>query len=268
MDNLMLLAIVSMTGLGILFAAVLGVADKKLKVQIDPKIEKAVHLLPGTNCGACGSLGCHDFAEHLVLQDEDPAKCRVIAEKERDELFALLGKTITEVQSRFPLVHCAAEFEHKQPICDYKGLQTCRGANLAFGGGMECQYGCMGFGDCTEVCPFDALHMVNGLPKLVPGKCTGCGKCIEACPRNILIMQKKDHDKLFYVACSSYDDTARTRKICAVGCIACGICEKLSPKGFFKVTDGLSEADYGKQNEQEEVKKLQEKCPTKVIRDM
>jgi len=258
-----------MTGLGIFFAAVLAFAYKKLKVEDDPLVDEAVHILPGTNCGGCGYLSCHDFAEHLASgEEEDPGKCRVMTEEHREQLFQLLGKEEPASYPVIPLVHCAALDENKKPQAEYKGLRTCRAANLDFGGGMECEYGCMGFGDCCWVCPFDALHMIDGLPKVDIEKCTGCGKCAEACPRGVITMQEKKKDKIFYVACSSHDAALRVRKICGVGCIACGICEKLSPKGFFKITDDLSRANFDNQKDPEEVKPIAKKCPTKVIKEI
>ena len=135
---------------------------------------------------------------------------------------------------------------------------------------MACEYGCMGFGDCCTECPFDALHMEDGLPVVDPAKCTGCGKCAEACPRGIITMEKMADGSLIYVACSSLDNTLRTRKACEVGCIACGICEKVSQEGFFKVEHNLSVPDYSKQSPErmEDIRAVAAKCPTKVIKEM
>ena len=38
-----------------------------------------------------------------------------------------------------------------------------------------CQYGCLGYGDCTRACAFDAIHIVDGIAKVDREKCTGCG---------------------------------------------------------------------------------------------
>ena len=268
MDNLITASIVSMAGLAVVFAAILAFADKKLKVEEDPKVDEITHLLPGINCGACGYLSCHDFAEHIVKEGEAPVKCRVMSEEAREEVCKAAGTEKGTAYPFFPLVHCAAENENKKIIAEYKGTKTCRAANLIFGGSMQCQYGCMGFGDCTAVCPFDALHMEKGLPRLDPKKCTGCGKCEQACPRNIISMQEKKYDDLYYVACSSRDTAIRVRQVCGVGCIACGICEKLAPEKFFTVTNNLSQADFSKQFDQEKTAMLAEKCPTKVIKKM
>ena len=46
-----------MAGLGIALAGVLAVANKKLFVYEDPRIDELEELLPKTNCGACGCAG-------------------------------------------------------------------------------------------------------------------------------------------------------------------------------------------------------------------
>ncbi len=268
MNNLILISVLSMAGLATFFASMLAFADKKLQVVEDPKITEVYKLLPHVNCGACGYVSCHDFAEHVVTDGEEISKCRVLGEEAKEELFKLMGQKEGDNYPLLPLVQCAAENKNKEPVAQYEGLPTCRGATLDFGGGMQCQYGCMGFGDCTEVCQFDALHMKDGLPRVDIEKCTGCGKCAKICPRGIIIMQEKRNEKMYYVACSSKDVALRVREVCGVGCIACGICEKLSPEKYFVVADNLSRADYSKQDKQEEGGKISAKCPTKVIKEI
>lgn len=266
MENLVLTAVLSMVALAVLFAVVLAFADKKFKVEEDPKITEVYNLLPHVNCGACGYLSCHDFAEHIVKNGEDPQKCRVLGEEAKEKLLGLFGKESGETFPFIPLVRCSAKTANKPALADYAGIRTCRGANLVFSGGMECEYGCMGLGDCARACPFGAIAMVEGLPEVDIEKCTGCGKCASSCPRNIITMAEKKNKKLYYVACSTHDGALRVRKICSAGCIACGICEKVSKEGFFSVKDNLSREDISKQEKQEEVGSVAIKCPTKVIK--
>ncbi|MFH1664678.1 MAG: RnfABCDGE type electron transport complex subunit B [Candidatus Omnitrophota bacterium] len=268
MDSLMIASVSSMAALAFVFSAILAFADKKLKVEEDPRVDEINHLLPGVNCGACGFLSCHDFAEHIAAEGADPGKCRVVDEETREKLYEVTGMKGGATHPRLPLVHCAAGAENKEPAADYRGVRTCGAAQFDFGGGMECEYGCMGFGDCVSACPFGALVMQNALPVVIPDKCTGCGKCAAACPRKIISLEEKKYDGLFYVACNSHDGALRVRQICGVGCIACGICVKLAPEGFFKLEDNLSRADHTKQQDQEKVSFLAGKCPTKVIKKL
>lgn len=266
MNNLFLASLLSMIALAVFFGAILAFSDRKLKVEEDPRVDKINHILPGVNCGACGYLSCHDFAEHIVKSDADPGKCRVVDEEARKELFKTAGKDVKETIRSVAIVHCAAENDKKEPMAIYTGRKTCKAANLVFGGAIQCEYGCIGYGDCEKVCSFDAITMRHGLAVININKCTACGKCVKACPRNIISLQEKKHENLFYVACKSHDTSQRVREICEVGCISCGICEKLSPEGFFKIKDNLAYPDYEKQFKQKEVEELSVKCPKKVIK--
>jgi len=50
-------------GVGLFFGFLIAMANKKLRVWEDPRIDDVEEMLPGTNCGACGSPGCRAFAE-------------------------------------------------------------------------------------------------------------------------------------------------------------------------------------------------------------
>ncbi|MDD3294375.1 MAG: (Fe-S)-binding protein, partial [Geobacteraceae bacterium] len=59
----MLAAVTSLAVMGAAFGGVLGVASKKFKVEVDPKVEAILSVAPGANCGSCGQPGCAGFAE-------------------------------------------------------------------------------------------------------------------------------------------------------------------------------------------------------------
>ncbi|MBP3853415.1 MAG: 4Fe-4S dicluster domain-containing protein, partial [Erysipelotrichaceae bacterium] len=48
-----------------------------------------------------------------------------------------------------------------------------------------CQ-GCLSH-QCTEVCPKDAIHIVNGRSLIDQDKCIKCGRCSEACPYHAIV---------------------------------------------------------------------------------
>ena len=64
-------------GLGSALATVLAMANRKLYVFADPRIDELEQMLPRTNCGACGTPGCRVFAEQLVANRIVPAECTV-----------------------------------------------------------------------------------------------------------------------------------------------------------------------------------------------
>ncbi len=52
--------------IAIVLGVVLSLANKYLVVEEDPRINEVEKLLPNYNCGACGTPGCHAFAEGIV----------------------------------------------------------------------------------------------------------------------------------------------------------------------------------------------------------
>jgi RnfABCDGE-type electron transport complex B subunit len=247
--------------LGFIFAALLGLAADYFKVEEDPRVSKLLGILPGTNCGACGSAGCHDFAVKLIRSEVAVTGCVAGGPDVASNLAAALGLDQPAGRERkTAAVHCGAREDQRKKKARYSGVKTCQAADLIDGGGLLCRYGCLGYGDCFEVCPFNAIKMVDGLPVLDPGKCTACGKCLTACPRNIISLIPCGFKVV--VACSSHDRSAETRKICPVGCFACKICEK-EVSEVFKVTDNLALMDYTRSGV--DCQTAIEKCPAKCI---
>lgn len=53
-------------GIGLLFGLILALAGQFLAVKEDERIDVVEELLPGYNCGACGTPGCRAFATLIV----------------------------------------------------------------------------------------------------------------------------------------------------------------------------------------------------------
>lgn len=51
---------------------------------------------------------------------------------------------------------------------------------------------CNGCEICVEICPFDALKMVNKLAVTDKKKCDGCEMCVMACPVNAITLDNRD----------------------------------------------------------------------------
>jgi len=81
-----LIAILILGTLGLLFGIGLAIASKKLAVEVNPKLEEVQHLLPGSNCGACGNPGCFGFAESLVSGKNVVEGCRVCNDESKEKI--------------------------------------------------------------------------------------------------------------------------------------------------------------------------------------
>ena len=105
--------------------------------------------------------------------------------------------------------------------------------------------GCLGCGDCTSVCQYDAICIENGIAHIDPRKCVACGMCVKACPNRIISLVPAEDEKAV-VTCSYHEKGAVVRKECKNGCIGCMKCQKNCPAEAITVVDNLAVVDYDK----------------------
>ena len=255
----------TMFGLAFLMSWVLGWASRRFHVAEDPRVEQVEKVLPQANCGACGCIGCREFAEAVVKGEVPVDGCPVGGATVAHAIAEILGVALEARAPRWVIVHCGAECEQRLKRMPYHGEQTCAAAHLV-SGVQGCTYGCLGFGDCERACPFDAIHIINGLAVVDYEKCTGCGKCVAACPRKIIELVSFTSDPLMIVACANRDPGREVRAVCKVGCIACGICQKTAPD-IFTIRDNLSVIDYRNHpsDDRSQLELAAQKCPTKCL---
>lgn len=263
---LTILILLAMVGLGLTFGVLLAVANKKLVVEVDPRVYEVDDVLPKGQCGACGFAGCLGYADAVVKNPDVPTNlCVPGKEAVAKKIAEITGKTVSAVDSRIASVKCAGTFDKAVQNFEYDGIQGCVSANLLQGGNKVCKYGCLGYGTCVKACPFGAMRMSQeGLPIINQDKCTGCGKCVTACPRKVI--ELIDQESMVRVNCSSLDKGAVSRTTCSVSCIGCGICSKQCPHDAIKIENNLAVID--KQiciNDCYDPVCL-EKCPTRAIR--
>ena len=60
---------------GVLMGLFLAFASKKFEVEVDPKVEAILAILPGANCGACGFPGCAGYASGVALEGAKMTLC-------------------------------------------------------------------------------------------------------------------------------------------------------------------------------------------------
>ena len=128
------------------------------------------------------------------------------------------------------------------------------------GGPKTCGSGCMGYGSCVKACPFDAIHVVNGVAVVDREACRACGKCVAICPKQLISLLP--YAASTAVACKSVEKGPVTMKACQVGCIGCGICARSCPSQAVSVKDFHAEIDQEKCTG---CGVCVEKCPKKSI---
>ena len=260
--TLVFLSSLIMFSLGGVLALVVALFSKKLFVPENPLVVKVESLLPGANCGGCGEAGCHALAEKIVTGECPPTKCLAVKGEALKQIFECIGKSVEISEKKIARIACSGGNNVAVRYATYNGLHGCKAAQLAPGGGKGCAWGCLGFGDCAEACPFNAINInENGLPTVNPALCVGCGVCVSACPKHLISLHSVN-DKL-WVACNNRDKGADVIPVCAVGCLGCGICSKDAPAGLVEIKNNLPQIDYSRSNEM--TKDIIQRCPTGAI---
>lgn len=244
------------------FAVLIALANKKLRVYEDPRIDVVAGMLPGANCGACGVPGCRAFAEKAVAGEVQPSQCNVTTADGAAAIASYLGVDAGNAVKRVARLQCAGSANVAVTQAEYRGLETCAAASTVAGGGKGCAWGCLGLGDCAVSCTFDAIHMSDdGLPIVDVTTCTACGDCVDACPKGLFTIMPTDQHLI--VQCRSLIEGDGALASCAVACTGCGKCALDAAPGLITIQHGLAVIDYSK-NELAAIAATR-RCPTHAI---
>ncbi len=210
--------------LGVLLGLLLAIASVKLHVKTDPKLFNVINALPGANCGACGYPGCAGCGRAIFEGKAPINSCPVGGKATATAISEILGvESDIDSLPKVARVKCNGAANAKA-IYEYTGAKSCLLAKNSFSGMKACDFGCFGLGTCAISCPFDAIKMVNGLPKVNAKKCTACGVCVKACPQ--FIMELIPQNQQVLVNCNNTDKGKNALSTCSVACIKCKKCEK------------------------------------------
>ncbi|WP_316859738.1 RnfABCDGE type electron transport complex subunit B [uncultured Cohaesibacter sp.] len=150
--------------MGLILGGGLGLAALYLRVEGNPIAKEVEDLLPGSNCGQCGFLGCADAANALAEHKADVTLCPPGGKSLAAELADKLGveADLSDMEDTGPVI--AFIFEDL----------------------------CIGCTKCMKRCPTDAIigasKQIHGV---VDDACTGCKKCVEICPTGAITMREE-----------------------------------------------------------------------------
>jgi len=157
----MWIAIGSLTIMGIILGGLLGVAARFLAVEENPLEEELKELLPGSQCGQCGYVGCAQYAVALAKGEAAVTLC------------APGGKALIEVLAKKLGV-----------TADTSGHEE-KGPEHAF----IVEDLCIGCTRCIRECSTDAIMGANKLMHtIIVDACHGCAKCVKVCPTDAIVM--------------------------------------------------------------------------------
>ena len=258
-----LLATAVVGATGCLIGFFLCLSSEKFKVEVDERETKILEVLPGNNCGGCGYAGCSGLAAAIVKGEAPVNQCPVGGDPVAAKIGEIMGVSADAGTKMMAFVKCAGTCEQAKDKYEYTGVPSCKAlAGVPGGGPKACSFGCLGFGDCVNACPFDAIHIVDGIAKVDKDACKACGKCVDACPRGMIELVPYPVKKTVAVACKNQNKGKAVMDVCASGCIGCGLCEKNCPKDAIHVENNIAYID---QEKCVGCTICAQKCPKKVI---
>ncbi|MDA8231644.1 MAG: RnfABCDGE type electron transport complex subunit B [Magnetospirillum sp.] len=158
----MLIAVGSLAAIGVTLGTLLGVAARYLAVEENPLEAELLALLPGSQCGQCGFVGCAQYAKALAQGEAAVTQC------------APGGKAVTEKLARkLGVTADLSGHEDKAPEVAF--------IDEAF---------CIGCLRCTQECSTDAIVGASKqMHTVIPDLCHGCAKCFKICPTEAISMR-------------------------------------------------------------------------------
>jgi Na+-translocating ferredoxin:NAD+ oxidoreductase subunit B len=240
--SIFLKSILVFGGLGLGLGILLALINKKLAIAKNVPLEKIIEALPGSNCGACGFSSCEIYAENIANEKISINSCLPGGKEVAQAIGEIIGKEAELREDKIAVLICQGGRKECSERFIYDGGTDCRQAYILHGGNKSCVFGCVGFGHCALVCPFNAIKIgENHLPIIDEKKCTGCGICVKECPKKTIRLILRT--KLVYLACVSKDKGNAVRNICTVGCFTCNICVKVCPYQALKIENNLPVMD-------------------------
>ena len=253
-------AVILLGAMGLIFGLILDFASKKFAVEVDPREEEILGVLPGANCGGCGFPGCGGCAAAIVKGEAPINACPVGGPAVAAKVGAIMGVEAESGGRKVAHVICNGTCDKAKDKYVYDGVQDCRAASVLNGGAKACAQGCLGLGTCVSVCKFDAIHVVDGVAVVDEEKCVNCGKCREVCPKGLII--EKPVSQKVIVNCNNTQKGKVVKDNCTAGCIGCGMCERICKFDAIHLVNNVAKIDPDKCKG---CKMCATKCPTHAI---
>ncbi len=83
------------------------------------------------------------------------------------------------------VVLCSPARSEESKKFNYRGEKDCSLFTSVYDSEYNCSWGCIGFGNCVNCCPRNAISIKNGVA-VVGEACNGCGLCTSCCPQNLI----------------------------------------------------------------------------------
>ncbi|MET0378508.1 MAG: electron transport complex subunit RsxB [Spongiibacteraceae bacterium] len=157
----MLITLACMIGLSVVLLLTIK-NFRPLKTAPEQTIAHIENLLPQTQCGQCGYLGCRPYAE-AIANGEKINRCPPGGNRTIAALAQFMHTNILPLDSDAPPPPRSIAFIREEE--------------------------CIGCTKCIQACPVDAIvGAAKLMHTVIAAECTGCDLCVEPCPVDCIDM--------------------------------------------------------------------------------
>jgi electron transport complex protein RnfB len=157
----MFIAITSLTVIGIVLGSGLGAAARFLRVEGNPLEAEIQAMLPGSQCGQCGYVGCGQAAAALARGEAPVTLCPPGGRAVAQALARRLGVQVD-----------LSKHEDKGPQYAVIVEDLCTGCTR-----------------CIRECSVDAIFgATKQMHTVLVDACHACGSCVPVCPTGAIAM--------------------------------------------------------------------------------
>ena len=104
---------------GIILGFFLGISGEKFKVEVDPREEAVLSVLPGNNCGGCGYAGCSGLAAAIAKGEAPVGQCPVGGDPVAAKVAEIMGVEAGAGVKKVAFVKCAGTCEKTKDNYDF-----------------------------------------------------------------------------------------------------------------------------------------------------
>lgn len=83
-------------------------------------------------------------------------------------------------------VLCSSKRTFSDKRVNYKGKKDCSLFKSIYSTEYDCVWSCIGFGNCVDACPRQAIFIENNTAVVERSLCNGCGLCVSSCPKHLI----------------------------------------------------------------------------------
>lgn len=119
------------------------------------------------------------------------------------------------VSDKVAVILCNPERSFDKERLSYNGIKSCILFHSIYETPNDCKFGCIGFGDCINKCPQEAITIKNGTA-IITKNCCGCGECLTSCPKGLIKLydRKVFKDNAEFVFCNAGDNSLTSCSMC------------------------------------------------------